>query len=73
VLKVSYHESIWRDSIHLSHLYVIYEVCLEVLAVRAGVTGRPRYRWVDNIKIYLQEIVWEFLDSIRLILDMDKE
>jgi len=62
-----------RDSIELSLLDAINEVCLEGLTLRAGITGRPRFRWADNIKVHLQEIVWEFLDYIHLILDMDKD
>jgi hypothetical protein len=41
--------------------------------VRAGITGRPWCGWVDNVKVDRQEIVWEFLDYIHLILDMDKD
>jgi hypothetical protein len=28
--------------------------------------GRPRRRWVDNIKVYLREIGWGGRDWIRL-------
>jgi hypothetical protein len=28
--------------------------------------GRPRRRWVDNIKIYLREIIWDGTDWIDL-------
>jgi hypothetical protein len=28
--------------------------------------GRPRRRWVDNIKIYLREIGWDDMDWINL-------
>jgi hypothetical protein len=28
--------------------------------------GRPRRRWVDNIKIYLREIAWDGIDWIDL-------
>jgi hypothetical protein len=28
--------------------------------------GRPRLRWEDNIKIYLQEVGWEGVDWIDL-------
>jgi hypothetical protein len=28
--------------------------------------GRPRRRWVDNIKIYLREIGWDVVDWIDL-------
>jgi hypothetical protein len=31
--------------------------------------GRPRWRWVDNIKIYLGEIGWGGVDSIGLAQD----
>jgi hypothetical protein len=28
--------------------------------------GRPRRRWVDNIKMYLREIGWDGMDWIGL-------
>jgi hypothetical protein len=28
--------------------------------------GRPRYRWVDNIKMYLSDIEWGGVDRINL-------
>jgi hypothetical protein len=31
--------------------------------------GRPRYRWVDNIKIYLREMRWDDMDCIDLAQD----
>jgi hypothetical protein len=34
--------------------------------------GRPRCRWVDNIKIDLLEIVWDGVDWIGLVQDRDK-
>jgi hypothetical protein len=34
--------------------------------------GRPRRRWVDNIKIGLREIVWDGVDWIDLAQDKDK-
>jgi hypothetical protein len=33
--------------------------------------GRPRRRWVDNIKIYLLEIGWGGLDWVVLVQDRD--
>jgi hypothetical protein len=33
--------------------------------------GRPRRRWVGNIKIYLREIRWDGMDWIDLAQDMD--
>jgi hypothetical protein len=34
--------------------------------------GRPRRRWVDNIKMDLTEIVWDDMDWIDLTQDRDQ-
>jgi hypothetical protein len=34
--------------------------------------GRPRRRWVDNIKMYLRGIRWAGMDWIELAPDRDK-
>jgi hypothetical protein len=34
--------------------------------------GRPRRRWVDNIKMYLREIGWGGMDWIDLAQDRDQ-
>jgi hypothetical protein len=34
--------------------------------------GRPRRRWVDNIRIDLREIGWEGMDCIDLAQDRDQ-
>jgi hypothetical protein len=34
--------------------------------------GKPRRRWVDNIKIDLREIGWGGMDLIDLALDRDQ-
>jgi hypothetical protein len=34
--------------------------------------GRPRRRWVDNIKINLREIGWDGIDWIELAQDKDQ-
>jgi hypothetical protein len=34
--------------------------------------GRPRRRWVDNIKMDLREIEWDGMDSIDLAQDRDQ-
>jgi hypothetical protein len=34
--------------------------------------GRPRRRWVDNIKIDLTEIVWDGMDRIDLTQDRNQ-
>jgi len=37
-----------------------------------GPLGRPRRRWVDNIKMDLQEVGCGYLDWIRLAQDRDR-
>jgi hypothetical protein len=34
--------------------------------------GRPRRRWVDNIKIDVREIGWDDIDLINLAQDRDR-
>jgi hypothetical protein len=34
--------------------------------------GRPRYRWVDNIKMDLREVAWDCMDWIDLTQDRDQ-
>jgi hypothetical protein len=34
--------------------------------------GRPKRRWVDNIKMYLREIEWGGMDWIDLAHDRDQ-
>jgi hypothetical protein len=34
--------------------------------------GRPRCRWVDNIKMYFREIGWDGIDWIDLAQDREK-
>jgi hypothetical protein len=34
--------------------------------------GRPRLRWVDNIKMDLREIGWGGIDWINLVQDRDQ-
>jgi hypothetical protein len=34
--------------------------------------GRPRRRWVDNIKMYLSKIGWDGVDWIVLAQDRDQ-
>ena len=33
--------------------------------------GRPRRRWVDNIRMDLQEVGWGYMDWIGLVQDRD--
>jgi hypothetical protein len=37
-----------------------------------GQLGRPRRRWVDNIKMDLREIEWDDMDWIDLAEDRDQ-
>jgi hypothetical protein len=37
-----------------------------------GPLGRPRRRWVDNIKIDFREIGWDGMDLIHLAEDRDQ-
>jgi hypothetical protein len=34
--------------------------------------GRPRHRWVDNIKMGLREVGWDGIDWIDLAQDRDQ-
>jgi hypothetical protein len=34
--------------------------------------GRPKRRWMDNMKIDLREIGWDFMDWIDLAQDRDQ-
>jgi hypothetical protein len=34
--------------------------------------GRPRRRWVNNVKLHLREIGWDGMDWIDLAQDRDK-
>jgi hypothetical protein len=38
---------------------------------RKRLLGRPRHRWVDNIKMDLKEIGWDGMDWIDLPQDRD--
>jgi hypothetical protein len=38
-----------------------------------GPLGRPRHRWVDNIKMDLREIGWDDMDWIDLAQNRDQE
>jgi hypothetical protein len=39
---------------------------------RKKLLGRPRRRWVDNIKMDLREIGWDGMDCIDLAQDRDQ-
>jgi hypothetical protein len=39
---------------------------------RKETAGRPRHRWLDNIKMDLGEIGWDGVDRIDLVQDRDQ-
>jgi hypothetical protein len=43
-----------------------------VKARRKETTGRPRRKWVDNIKMDLREMGWDGMDRIGLAQDRDQ-
>jgi len=50
---------------------VVYGVLLEKREGRRPL-GRPRLRWVDNIRMDFQEVVCEYMDWIGLAQDRDR-
>jgi len=48
----------------------VYRVLVGKLEGRRPL-GRPRRRWVDNIRMDLQEVGCEYTDWIELVQDMD--
>jgi hypothetical protein len=40
--------------------------------ILVGTLGRPRRRWVDNIKLDFGEIGWDGMDWIKLAQDVDQ-
>ena len=49
----------------------VYRVLLEKPEGRRPL-GRPRRRWVDNIRMDLQEVGCEYMDRIGLAQDRDR-
>jgi hypothetical protein len=54
---------LWRRGIHIEYYGK---------ARRKRPLGRPRRRWVDNIKMDLREIGWDGMDWINLAQDRDR-
>jgi hypothetical protein len=48
-----------------------YRILVEKLEGKRPL-GRPRCRWVDNIKIGLREIGWDDMDWMDLVQDRDQ-
>jgi hypothetical protein len=51
---------------------LILILILKQLTVLARPLGRPRHRWVDNIKMDLREIGWDGVDWIDTAQDRDQ-
>jgi hypothetical protein len=51
-------------------LYVAYRILVEKPEGQRPL-GRPRCRWVDNIKMDVREIGWDGMDWIDLAQDRD--
>jgi len=49
----------------------VYRVLVGKLEGRSPL-GRPRRRWVDNIKIHLQDVGFGYMDWIVLAQDRDR-
>jgi hypothetical protein len=50
---------------------IAYRILVRKLGERRPL-GRPRRRWLDNIKMDLREIVWDGMDGIKLAHDRDQ-
>jgi len=50
---------------------VVYRVLVGKLEGRRPL-GRPRHRWVDNIRMDLQDVGCGYMDSIGLARDRDR-
>jgi len=56
---------------HMGEERVVYMVLLGKPEGRSPL-GRPRRRWVDNIRMYLQEVGCGYVDWIGLAQDRDR-
>jgi hypothetical protein len=78
-------ERMWKEevmaSLVLRHCCGIYlewlrkpttNLSLVSICVSLSPLGRPRRRWVDNIKMDLREIGWDGMDWIELAQDRDQ-
>ena len=59
---------------HTVHAYIVPCICSAFLVGKPEVKrplGRPRRRWVDNIRMDLQEVGCGYMDWIGLAQDRD--
>jgi hypothetical protein len=67
----------WRK-LHNEELHNLYPLASVIIMIKSRmrwaryVLGRPRRRWVDNVKIDLREIEWGGMDWIDLAQDRDQ-
>jgi hypothetical protein len=59
---------------HVAYMGVKMNACSVLVGKPEGMIplGRPRYRWVDNIKMDLPETVWGGMDWIHLAQDRNQ-
>jgi len=60
-----------RHVAHMGEKRVVYRVLAGKPEGKKPL-GRPRRRWVDNIRIALQEVRWGYMDWIGLAQDRDR-
>jgi hypothetical protein len=57
---------------YLSYSYICLYIGYWWESQKERPLGRPRHKWVDNIKIDLREIGWDGMDWIDLAQDRDQ-
>jgi hypothetical protein len=58
--------------IHTEHFIITKGICFFGDPEGKRPLGRPRRRWVDNMKEYLREVRWNDVDWIDLAQDRDQ-
>jgi len=56
---------------HMGEEWVVYRVLVGKLEEKRPL-GRPRHRWVDNIRMDLQDVGCGYMDWIGLTQDRDR-
>ena len=72
-------EDIWLKAANLYHLFTSFHVIISFVIstlvyvyVTSSPLGRPKRRWVDNIRMDLQEVGCGYMDWIGLAQDRDR-
>ena len=72
VLVIKSRRMRWAGHVaHMGEERVLYRVLVGKQEGRKTL-GRPRHRWVDNIRMYLQEVECGYMDWIGLAQDRDR-